>query len=36
VYKRQLIKFKEIDYFSPHLLRFLKVISGEEEAVVDA
>jgi len=31
-----LIKFKEIDYFSPHLLRFLKVISGEEEAVVDA
>ncbi len=31
-----LIKFKEIEYFSPHLLRFLKVISGEGEDVVDA
>ncbi len=31
-----LVKFKEIEYFSPHLLRFLKAISGEWEDVVDA
>jgi hypothetical protein len=31
-----LIKFKEIEYFSPHLLRFLKIISGEWGDVVDA
>jgi len=31
-----LIKFKEIEYFSPHLLRFLKIISGDKEDVVDA
>ncbi len=31
-----LVKFKEIEYFSPHLLRFLKLISGEREDVVDA
>jgi hypothetical protein len=31
-----LIKFKELERFSPHLLRFLKAISGEREDIVDA
>jgi hypothetical protein len=31
-----LVKFNEIKYFSPQLLKFLKVISGELEDVVDA
>jgi hypothetical protein len=31
-----LVKFKELEYFSPHLLKFLKVISGEWGDVVDA
>jgi hypothetical protein len=32
----KLIKFKELERFSPHILRFLKAISGEWEDVVDA
>jgi hypothetical protein len=31
-----LVKFKEIEYFSPHLLRFLKAISSDREGVLDA
>jgi hypothetical protein len=31
-----LVKFKEIEYFSPHLLRFLKAISSDGEGVLDA
>jgi hypothetical protein len=31
-----LVKFKEIKYFSPHLLRFLKAISSDREGVLDA
>ncbi len=31
-----LVKFREIEYFSPQLLRFLKLVSGEQEDVVDA
>jgi hypothetical protein len=30
-----LIKFKELNYFSTHLLKFLKAISGEREDIVD-
>jgi hypothetical protein len=31
-----LVKFKELEYFSPNLLRFLKIISGEWGDIVDA
>jgi hypothetical protein len=31
-----LVKFEELKYFSPHLVRFLKIISGDLEGVLDA